>query len=535
MKKLTVLFADFKNTLPFEKVFDGFSAFDRSIQWALSCKSDEILILSNDFSLANPDFPVKNGGKYKIISDDNWTCKKVLDCLCSEIQSDISCTVFLAFADCPFLSQNLTESLLENHLESRAEYTFAEGYPYGFSPEVFDSGLLKILKAVAEGNLNISPEESFTREGLFKLMKGDLNSFEIETCLSKKDFRLLRYSFECSSKASLTACKRLFNEKLKTGETKINLSAPALFDVEEVSSFASSVPSIQMTLPFYYDIQLSSSSTLKSIYKPEEKILSAFGKNQNSNMSFKNFCTLIEKIHGFSEECVVGLSLFGEPFLHPDIFAIIEKILSYPEISIFIETDGLSLNNENIGLLSQIIKTSGRKNSVDFAVRLDAFSGSMYEKINGLEKKYFDYALNSVELLQKEFAGHVYPQFTRIKENESELESFYRFWSKKDSPSGGKLVIMKYDSFAGFLEDKKPADLSPLERNCCWHLRRDLCILADGSVPLCRARLSEISGNAITGELSEIWVSRIKEVENHINKSYCECCRNCDEYYTFNF
>ena len=70
MKKLTVLFADFKNTLPFEKVFDGFSAFDRSIQWALSCKSDEILILSNDFSLANPDFPVKNGGKYKIISDD---------------------------------------------------------------------------------------------------------------------------------------------------------------------------------------------------------------------------------------------------------------------------------------------------------------------------------------------------------------------------------------------------------------------------------------------------------------------------------
>ena len=159
----------------------------------------------------------------------------------------------------------------------------------------------------------------------------------------------------------------------------------------------------------------------------------------------------------------------------------------------------------------------------------------MYEKINGLEKKYFDYALNSVELLQKEFAGHVYPQFTRIKENESELESFYRFWSKKDSPSGGKLVIMKYDSFAGFLEDKKTADLSPLERNCCWHLRRDLCILADGSVPLCRARLSEISGNAITGELSEIWVSRIKEVENHINKSYCECCRNCDEYYTFNF
>ena len=96
-------------------------------------------------------------------------------------------------------------------------------------------------------------------------------------------------------------------------------------------------------------------------------------------------------------------------------------------------------------------------------------------------------------------------------------------------------MILKYDSCAGLLSDEKPADLSPLERNVCWHLRRDMNILSDGSVPLCRSRISEIAGNAIGEPFEKIWDSVQKEVLNHMNKNYCEKCRACDEYYTFNF
>ena len=113
--------------------------------------------------------------------------------------------------------------------------------------------------------------------------------------------------------------------------------------------------------------------------------------------------------------------------------------------------------------------------------------------------------------------------------NEEQLESFYRFWKEKTSPSGGQFVILKYDSCAGLLSDEKPADLSPLERNVCWHLRRDMNILSDGSVPLCRSRISEIAGNAIEEPFEKIWDSGFGDeksgngflqcVQSHMGKS----------------
>ena len=87
----------------------------------------------------------------------------------------------------------------------------------------------------------------------------------------------------------------------------------------------------------------------------------------------------------------------------------------------------------------------------------------------------------------------------------------------------------------GLLPDEKPADLSPLERNSCWHLRRDMNILSDGSVPLCRTRVSEKAGNVFEDSLDSIWKNISKEVEKHINSDYCSVCKGCDEYYTFNF
>ena len=159
----------------------------------------------------------------------------------------------------------------------------------------------------------------------------------------------------------------------------------------------------------------------------------------------------------------------------------------------------------------------------------------MYEKMNGISGSNFQKALKTVAMLSQIFPSHVYPQFTRMNANEEQLESFYRFWKEKTSPSGGQFVILKYDSCAGLLSDEKPADLSPLERNVCWHLRRDMNILSDGSVPLCRSRISEIAGNAIEEPFEKIWDSVQKEVLNHMNKNYCKKCQVCDEYYTFNF
>ena len=147
----------------------------------------------------------------------------------------------------------------------------------------------------------------------------------------------------------------------------------------------------------------------------------------------------------------------------------------------------------------------------------------------------FNSAVNSILALNKFFPTSVYPQFTRMNENEDELEKFYRFWHSKNSPSVGKVIIQKYNDFCKLLPSRKPADLSPLERNVCWHLKRDMTILCTGDVPLCRQFLFSSIGNVFDEGVENIWKKYFDEIKNQLEKKYGEKCKDCDEYYTFNF
>ena len=175
------------------------------------------------------------------------------------------------------------------------------------------------------------------------------------------------------------------------------------------------------------------------------------------------------------------------------------------------------------------------------SINLDAASSGTYAKLRGKSEGDFEKALSCVAKVSDLFPESTYPQFTRLNENEGELETFYRYWNEKSNPSGGNLIIQKYDDFAGSLPPCKPADLSPLERDPCWHLRRDLTILVNGDVPSCRTCWKDnIIGNAFTQKLEEIWHKTDELLGNHINKNYCcagKCanCEKCDEWYTFNF
>jgi len=121
----------------------------------------------------------------------------------------------------------------------------------------------------------------------------------------------------------------------------------------------------------------------------------------------------------------------------------------------------------------------------------------------------------------------------RLKENEESLETFYRFWKEKNDE---KLIIQKYDWFAGFLEDKKTADLTPITRNPCWHLRRDFVILLNGDVTICREELLNSSqGNVFSESLENIWQKRKAFLEDFVKGNYNQLCEKCDEFYTFNF
>lgn len=85
-----------------------------------------------------------------------------------------------------------------------------------------------------------------------------------------------------------------------------------------------------------------------------------------------------------------------------------------------------------------------------------------------------------------------------------------------------KPLIQKYDHLCGTLPDRRPADISPLKRHPCWHLKRDLSICTDGTVPLCKEDVSRlvVLGNAFTMPLETIWENGRRLYSDQIQSCY---------------
>jgi spiro-SPASM protein len=133
----------------------------------------------------------------------------------------------------------------------------------------------------------------------------------------------------------------------------------------------------------------------------------------------------------------------------------------------------------------------------------------------------------------KKSPENVWVQAVRMKENEEDMEQFYKYWKERTN----NVIIQKYDWCCGKLPQRKVTDLSPVKRLPCWHLKREMIILTDGSVPVCRDDLEKemVLGNILTDKIETIWQNGQQYYRQHLSEEYPELCRNCDEYYTYNY
>ena len=497
MKPLVFLVSAGLKPFADEKIFQGLSAREKARIWADSVPDS-----------AGTDF-----------IDTAKTLPSVFLHMADAAQSLHADCAVLAYADCPFLNNRLCAELLELHRKYAAEYTFADGYPYGFTPEIIDVGLLRILAALAEAKSEFA-QAVFNRDSVFSLLKTDINSFEIETLIAPQDYRYLRLDFSCSSKRNTLACRRLFN------------LLPECDDADLLCKTAAETADVQRTLPSFYNVQIYASGEKESIYEPAVK--GDCGPVQADIDSFK---TLTEKIAAFSGDAVVGLSFCGDPLYHADFASFAEAVLEHKELSLLIETDAQMLDEQTALRIQRAaganeVRLSGYA-AVNWIIKLDACDEQLYKEIRtrGSLKK----GEEAVHLLKKLFPGAVYPQMVRMNCSEHQLEGFFRHWK---ADGGGELIIQKYDHISGLLEDMRPADLSPAVRTPCWHIKRDMCILADGRVPRCKAAVFDSGGfygNVFTEGLEKIWDKGYAKLNEQLGGTYDGQCGKSDEYYTFNF
>ncbi len=525
MKYLVILFAGFDTSYFLEKAFDGKSAFDRSLEWACSIGSRVgITVLSTTENEAMVKKAAMDSSvDVQVQSLEKWCCGdlvRTMSCCADRAGAD---GVLYSAADRPFVDLELSKEVMDCHEKYIAEYTFADGYPFGFAPEVIDCGTLRILSGFTGEHYADALQSPVSNECIFNLLKKDINSFEIEAVTAGKDYRMLRLDFSCSVKRNFIACKKLYD---------FAMQEKVPFNAESLSDFAEICGEVQHTLPAYYSVQVNSTCKAVPFYNLHAKELAGYGA-----MSLEKFRGLVNQISAFSDDAVIGLGSFGEPLLAENFSCYVEAVLEYDNLSLLVETDGTCVTQQLAQELNSICsKFKDRRNNapkISWIVSIDAFSENMYNSI--FEGGNFSKAVEAVSILSREFSGFVYPQFTRMNENECELERFYRYWSSSDSPSGGKLIIQKYDNCCGMLPDRKPADLTPVDRNPCWHIKRDMTIMSDGSVPLCRQNFGQSLGNVFEDGIERIWQKFLPVVKEHVERKYCGKCGKCDEYYTFNF
>ena len=466
-------------------------------------------------------------------------CAEKIKTLCSllgEIKSlcdkQKANSVVFSFDDLPFFDSKLAEKLIDSHTTYKSEYTFADGYPYGFAPELINAGTVGILFQLASTTQKTLGDAPVSRNSIFNLIKTDINSFDVETVLADSDWRLLRLAFHCGSKDNFMQCKALFDAGVENA------------DSDKKSEIASKTIGCLKTVPSFYNIQISNKTSSKPIYLPDWQF------DTQDFMPYSQFSDLVDRIADFSRKAVISLSAWGDPLYNSEILKMIEKILSYDGLSVFIETSGLLVDENFCAKIKDIFVSAKERTNgwqkIMIAVSLDSFTAQTYMTIHrNSSEDAFDCAVKAVGLLSKSLPGCVYPQFVRINQNEAELENFFRYWTEKSNCSEGNLIIQKYDDFAGELPPFKPADLSPVERYQCWHLRRDMIILADGNVPVCRAVMNCANGKSCKSEfflgnvfeqsLEKIWHKSDDILTAHIEKKYNKKCGKCDEWYTYNF
>ena len=284
MKTIVIFYAE-DSKYAAEKAFNGKSALEITSEWASS------------LNLAS--YTVKSSTLAELLTD----MKK----LCEENQAE---TVLFSYNDLPYINKALAQKILDSQIEYKAEYTFADGYPYGFAPEALNAGTIGILAELSKTSQKDKGDAPVTRDAIYNLIKTDINSFDVETIIADTDWRLLRLAFHCGKKDNFMQCKALFEKA----------DADALEDVEKLSELAAKNPACLKTVPGFYNIQISDKANFKAIYLPEHE----YTQNQ---MSYEKCAALIDQIASFSEKAVISLSAFGEPLTNPDFIKIVEKIL----------------------------------------------------------------------------------------------------------------------------------------------------------------------------------------------------------------
>ncbi len=416
--------------------------------------------------------------------------------------------VLFLYTNTPFNDSQVLKSLIDLHISEMAEYTFTENYPGGVGAEILSYPTLRKLRNIASGN-----NEAFGRESISKIIHFDINQYDVEVLVSEIDQRKERLRLTCDKQRDYLITQKAF--KLLSDEQKTP-SLQALYELIH------SHPEFMRSTPAYVEIEITNDCQCECVICPRTHLM----KRKVDFMPLDKYQNIINGLKDLCDEVVVAFTLMGEPTLHPELYGMIEYSLSVEGITLILETNGILLDKP---LVDRLMGLDSKR--LIIIVALDSPDPNIYQTIRGVDQ--LKTVENHASYLLEKRPENTYLQILRLKENDELLDSYYQKWAAfKDN-----IILQKYNPYRNLLVDRKGADLSPLKRFSCWHLKRDLSILVDGTVAFCKQDINgeRSVGNVFEEGLEKVWEKLesffIKDHKGQIDPF----CEHCDEWFTYNF
>lgn len=400
----------------------------------------------------------------------------------------------------PLFSISLTEELDDRHKKFLSQYSYSENLPEGIVPKFLSREFIQSLPD--EENLKF-------HDHLIK----NINHFDVEIFFKEPDLRQYRFDFSLSSKESISITESILKKNISIEYT-------------EILDLLKEDPKLFRVSPFYLEIELFRGCENTCTFCPRQ-----FQKLENDFSGIE--ISVIKKIsdsmkENFGFQFTASFAGLGEPILHPEFTKASEIFLQNENLKeLIIES---SIYPEIKVIEEKFQPLEKYKNKISLILNLTTIKEKTYNSI--YSKSKITEQLNKIEYLTKLFGKeNIHVQMLKILEVEDEIESYFNHFEKL----GINVILQKYNRF-GIMPEKRVSDLTPIHRNFCWHLARDLYIHSDSWVSLCKQKEKRI-GNLKKDSLIEIWEKGMNDFKNSFLGNHDQVnapCLECDEWYTFN-
>jgi spiro-SPASM protein len=476
----------------------------------------DLLLITNWKECTKENFNISIPVHYLDSSDENEFFSKLLEHLPpSKIQNeDWDEVCFLYYEGmAPLLDSDIFINIWERHKKYLSQYSYSENLPQGIAPKILTREFVNSLPQSWKG----SSHDYFLK---------NINQYDVEIYFHHPDLRQYRFSLFPNDARSLHLVKSIHHKYPNANDWKYEKLLPTILEH----------PEWMRPKPSWIELEIYRGCELSCSFCPRQFInLNDQKLKDNTSMSIAFIDSIVNSLAQMPGDVTICLGGMGEPLLHPDLKSVLQSLLKISFLHEIIIETALYPDSKKWKSIFESL-TVEERSQIHFIVNLTTNDPNRYKKIYGnSELPLIKDNLNILlEIFPKE---NISVQILKIKEVEDEVDSYFDYYEKQ----GINIVFQKYNRYAGLMPEKRVSDLTPLNREFCWHLGRDLYVNVNGDVSICRQlpepQEAEILGNINQTNLVDIWTKGLPHFQNSLNGKHEAIpapCLNCDEWYTFN-